>query len=770
MGRLVYDATKVASAIEELNNALTAINDMTIEMRSGIEMIKGARGIKYVDVNLEQLNKIEDLIEDTIEEDIKIIREKSEKIEEYNQLPGILKFFSTAGLTLAKFVEGASSGVESIIDGGASIVGFAVGWAAPQFQSSIAEFVKKDYVGDWYYQQYENGILEDINAYSYFSHTSTYANIWKGVGYAAPYIVLGSTGVGLATETAVSGIAGIGQGTQEGLQIGSTFNQAFAGGLWQGAKNAALTYTMGRLSRNAQNTAAGKGTLGTGNVDDYTKFLSGNTDDIAATAKNMFGCTDDLVATPITNPSGAVTGYKLTSRVTSQAVGDITIDGTNVIARSFGQSGAATTTRILKGTGDEILYNVVKDPTDYMRVSFDELASRTDLTASEKFFTKAGEFKNTAAGQALKSSDDAISSVGTRIAGSGPGRLLSRAGNAVTNSRIVRGVTNNGLVRGVVSAATSHPGTTYALTAGVYAADQVNNATQATQYKMMQAELASRPEAINIELPVGDIPPNYEQVDKNTSIEDTSPNYNYGNSGAGNISSGFGNGNGSNINNNINNNGTDTNTGNTSPETNLENNQTQVPNNNSNNIGNQTPGNNNNNNNNQGQSSVQIPQGGGEYNDKVDTEIETTPEEQPTEPPSDEYFEEENLAGSFADLITGDNEYVEIPTSSTPITTTTENSSKKSIIPVIAGLGAAAVAGIGTKAYLDKKEENENNKVDMETDEWESDGEQVDFDYNNENISVIEKDYLEPTDEYAYQEESIESYRAVNSSELDSMN
>ena len=154
----------------------------------------------------------------------------------------------------------------------------------------------------------------------------------------------------------------------------------------------------------------------------------------------------------------------------------------------------------------------------------------------------------------------------------------------------------------------------------------------------------------------------------------------------------------------------------------------------------------------------------------MDTEIETTPEEQPTEPPSDEYFEEENLAGSFADLITGGNEYVEIPTSSTPITTTTENSSKKSIIPVIAGLGAAAVAGIGTKAYLDKKEENENNKVDMETDEWESDGEQVDFDYNNENISVIEKDYLEPTDEYAYQEESIESYRAVNSSELDSMN
>ena len=770
MGRLVYDATKVASTIEELNNALNAINDMTIELQSGIKKIKEARGIKYVDVNLEQLNKIEELIEDTIEEDIKIIREKAEKIEEYNQLPGILKFFSTAGLAIAKFAEGALSGAESIIDGGASIVGFAVGWAAPQFQSSIAEFVKKDYVGDWFYQQYEdgNGILEDINAYSYFSHTSTYANIWKGVGYAAPYIVLGSTGVGLVAETAVSGIAGIGQGTQEGLQVGSTFNQAFAGGLWQGAKNAALTYTMGRLSRNAQNTAAGKGTLGTGNVDDYTKFLSGNTDDIAATAKNMFGCTDDLVATPITNPSGTVTGYKLTSRVTSQAVGDITIDGTNVIARSLGGSGATTTTRILKGTGDEILYNVVKDPTDYMGVSFDDLASRTDLTASEKFFTKAGEFKDTAAGQALKSSDDAISSVGTRIAGSGPGRLLSSAGNAVANSRIVRGVTNNRLVRGVVSAATSHPGTTYALTAGVYTADQVNNAAQGAQYKMVQAELASRPEAINIEPPIGDIPPNYESVDKNTSVEVNKPNYNYSGSGTGNIGSGFGNGNGSssNINNNTNNTETDSNAGNTGPETDLENNQQQIPNNNnSNNSGSQSPGNNN-----QGQSSVQIPQGDEEYKDDVDVEVETNPEEQTTEPPSDEYYEDNNLSGSFADLITGGNEYVEIPTSSTPLTAPTETVGKKSIIPVIAGLGAAAVAGIGTKAYLDKKEENENNKADMETDDWESDGEQVDFDYNNENVAVIEKDYLEPTDEYAYQEEPIESYRAVNSSELDSMN
>ena len=45
----------------------------------------------------------------------------------------------------------------------------------------------------------------------------------------------------------------------------------------------------------------------------------------------------------------------------------------------------------------------------------------------------------------------------------------------------------------------------------------------------------------------------------------------------------------------------------------------------------------------------------------------------------------------------------------------------------------------------------------------------MDLNYGSDPLEDEERDYLNPTDEYAYQEEPIESYEAVNSSELASM-
>ena len=152
-----------------------------------------------------------------------------------------------------------------------------------------------------------------------------------------------------------------------------------------------------------------------------------------------------------------------------------------------------------------------------------------------------------------------------------------------------------------------------------------------------------------------------------------------------------------------------------------------------------------------------IDQGGGEYDDTGFTGEETIPNEEVVE---------DSMSGSLTDIMSG-NEYTRIPTSSTPITTTTTTAgTKKSIIPVIAGLSAAAVAGIGTKAYLDKSENKESEE--FEAEEWEEDS--LDIDYNE--AMEEDGDYLNPSDEYAYQEEGESepgSYEAVNSSELASM-
>ena len=74
---------------------------------------------------------------------------------------------------------------------------------------------------------------------------------------------------------------------------------------------------------------------------------------------------------------------------------------------------------------------------------------------------------------------------------------------------------------------------------------------------------------------------------------------------------------------------------------------------------------------------------------------------------------------------------------------------KKSMLPLGAGLGAATLAGIGTKAYLDKREKKEEDEEDLEMESWAEEPE-VEIDYGIETND--ESDYLSPTDEFAFQE------------------
>ena len=155
--------------------------------------------------------------------------------------------------------------------------------------------------------------------------------------------------------------------------------------------------------------------------------------------------------------------------------------------------------------------------------------------------------------------------------------------------------------------------------------------------------------------------------------------------------------------------------------------------------------------------------------------IEENPTTVPTdpiideEPPIDEEIPTETETGPLSGLT--DNEYVNIPTSSTPITTPPQTTKpKNTIIPVIAGLGAAAIAGIGTKAYLDKKEkEKDEDEIEVLDDEEWNNTDSLELDYTDGNNAEEEIDYITPTSQYAYQEEPIERYKAVNSSESESM-
>ena len=114
---------------------------------------------------------------------------------------------------------------------------------------------------------------------------------------------------------------------------------------------------------------------------------------------------------------------------------------------------------------------------------------------------------------------------------------------------------------------------------------------------------------------------------------------------------------------------------------------------------------------------------------------------------------------SIDDIIKKGSNYTKIPSSSTAIKS--KSSSGSAIIPIAAGLTAAAAAGIGAKAYLDRKNNNDVGDDEVYGDEWDGD-ENLEIDYGTSG----EDQYLDD-DEYGYQAtENTESYSARTNDEL----
>ena len=151
-----------------------------------------------------------------------------------------------------------------------------------------------------------------------------------------------------------------------------------------------------------------------------------------------------------------------------------------------------------------------------------------------------------------------------------------------------------------------------------------------------------------------------------------------------------------------------------------------------------------------------------ETSDSSITDIGTQTE---TETASDSTLEEVmGETTTSVDNIVKGNKYTKIPTSSAPLkSATSEKSSGSTIIPIAAGLSAAAAAGIGAKAYIDRKNNNYNGDDDdeLETDEWDE-GASVNINYDD--ATEEEDSYLASSD--AYENNQEEKYGARTSEEL----
>lgn len=112
-----------------------------------------------------------------------------------------------------------------------------------------------------------------------------------------------------------------------------------------------------------------------------------------------------------------------------------------------------------------------------------------------------------------------------------------------------------------------------------------------------------------------------------------------------------------------------------------------------------------------------------------------------------------------------------LPTSSRPTTTTTQpptSSKGNSIIPVLAGLSAAAAAGIGAKAYMDRKKNNDNeSEEEFKSEDW-SDNNDINIEYQEPVTKEAETlDFDDVNDNYEV--ETPEKYGAKTHQELEDL-
>lgn len=785
MARYTYNASLVSQAIEELSSACKALDSTNGEIQKGISTVSSARGAENIDVDFSYITNYQSQVIEYIEMMSTEISGKAQEIEEYQSAPWYKKLFATIGMGALKLVEGLGSFVENLGDGLVSIAGFVGGVFSSDFQDACAEFVKKDHVGDFFYDQYEEGGLQWLNKYSVMSHQSTAANVLKGFGTAAGYIAIGVATGGMGTAgLAVSGgaafLGGVGSGTQSGLQQGLSFNDAFGKGVKQGATAAATTIVVGGLANKLGSLAKGASATDDviGATDDIANASARSLDDVGAAfadniddAKGLIDSLDDVTRASVTG--GSDDAVQIIGKVTDKSGNSAYIVKNANGVKSLIGNGADDGITAITGVTDDAINSVVK------------------AGGYVDDFTNAGKNSLAVVDDVANASARSIDDVGAAIvdniddaASAGKQGIVSRFSNKV--DKVVTNFGTNTKVGQTLSnvAAAAGPKVTGGVAAGVgqVTSGGITAPVQAAQFRMAENAGPSVGQKLydatsgTLQDNLPDFAPQQATIADQTTPTSTGGGQPSGGGGqsssGGSYSPSGGTGSGSSI--------TQPRVempeypSNTPTTTTPTNPSTPTPTNPSNPTTPTTPSNPSGDTGGSGTPSGdtpisggnQLPGGGGSTGGSTPTvnpgigggasggnysNLTGNASTGNSNITSDDLMNSlGNSTGSLSDLTTST---MNIPTSSSPILSSDGLSTKSaSVIPMVAGLGAAGLAGVGTKAYLDKreKENNEDEEEGLETEEWNEDVDSMNIDYGE--TENAEADYLTPTDEYAFQE------------------
>ena len=685
------------------------------------------------------------------------VAEMVESIEEYDNASWWEQDLASIGMGFTKLFEGVGTLGENIIDGVAMVAGFTTGWMSEEWKNDVSNFIKKDHVGDFFAEQYENGILSEMNDLSNFSHTSDAANICKAAGTVAGYVVLDTFTGGVASIT-FNALAGAGRKTQEQLQSGKDFYSASLSGFVEGGKDALITYGFQKLNQatkgvNKAEEAFNKS--GAANfaddvvkaadkVDDVVKGAANSADDVVKAADEA-----EVVATEILDKNqkvianskaeiggslGNTSKIPFSNKIKAKASNTVNKIGQTKVGQKVIQTGKwAKNTKIGTGVtkaGKFIGEQAVKHPniTKGVGIAYGINTQTKAYKASEQFR------KNNQHNTNLNGINNANSNLvedNIHIFNENNANYTPKYNNnynspsSPTVPESTPKSTNGGRSSG--------GGSSYRATTGGTTSSSTPTATSPTS-NTNTGDSTQQFKKEKIKAEVTEKKP----VETRTNI-DVTPNPN------------------------------------PTPTPNPEPNPTPTPkpepdkvitppsDNTNNTTTTVTPPPTNTNTggqNNQYTGGGYSGSGGYQGYTGENTDIDFTTEG------ADDFSDIDDMltdsTTSIDDVIKG-SKYTKIPTSSKPITSASSGGGGSAVIPVVAGLSAAAAAGVGAKVYMDRKNNNSNGEDEIETEEW-SGEDTLNLDYDD---SSDTESYLDEDDDYGYQtEEQTERYDARNNEEL----
>lgn len=794
---LSYDEDKCLESIEILETTKKIIAKTASSINSQFDIINGANGFaKYCNGTIDaknSINEISSFCEDAVDELVLRARKMVESIEEYNNASWWQQDLASLGMGATKIFEGIGTFGEQLGDGVLTVVGFTTGWINEGWKNSISDLIAKDHAGEFFYEQYEDGLLSGINDLSNFSHTSKAADICKAAGTIAGYVVLdaATAGLGTATNTAwvvgASATAGTGRKTQSELQNGKDFYKAASAGLIQGAIDGGTAYAFKKLEQatnanKANETFTSKNeplniepktkALG-GKTADETKLLTSSADDIASTASKADDFAnaatdkiDDVVETvqpdAVIDANGRVidvTG-KTSSKILARAekmktkiansfdkakkVGNTAKDmvgktklgtkvtkvGTKVtkvgkvigntavkhpnIAKTIGTAYAGGQQISATNASEQFIKNSINKEAFPVSKAIEDI-NKTKFSDIDKNYEAQfnGKKKTT-------TSSNKINTNSTPTPTPTPTPNKNEGGGSSSK----KGTASNNKITNTTSRTATTPSPT-STTPTAYTSEENSKQQfkrEKVKFKEEKQDITDKKPTPTESTPTPSPTPN-PNPNPNPTPEQTTPPSN-----------------------NTNNTTTTT----PPPTQNTEPPKISTPNTNNDNGGStqHTGG---------GYSASSGYKGYSDFDSDYDYSIDD----------SDDFTSIDDMLSdsttSIDDVIKG-SKYTKIPTSSKPITSSSSGKGGSTVIPVIAGLSAAAAAGVGAKVYMDRKNNNDNGEDDeIATEEW-SGEDSLDIEYDD---SKETQEYLDDDDDYGYQtEEETEKYDARNNEEL----